>query len=184
MLILIITFGSFAWSVKGLFKSNKHKNNLHYRFLQIISITVWSWFIYQAYTSKIDFDFKYALFALTQILCLISFWYLRNLIRSESFGLIFNNLTPKRVFQGGLFRFIRHPFYTTYIVSYGACALYFQDITSIVLWILVSLLYIKASFIEETLILQTEIGDQYLKYRDQAGRFFPKFGFRKRNSQT
>lgn len=74
----------------------------------------------------------------------------------------------------GPFRFVRHPFYSSYILVWVGNTLLFN---SLILWI--TLLYLMAFYFlsarkEERVILQSEQSSTYRKYIQNVGMFLPR----------
>ncbi|MEE2730340.1 MAG: MMPL family transporter [Pseudomonadota bacterium] len=86
-----------------------------------------------------------------------------------------DNDAPRSIVTWGAYRFIRHPFYTSFIVAHLGCLLlvthWFQ---LLLLAYQVVILNITAAR-EEKRLQVSEFGDEYKAYMSHTGRFFPKF---------
>ena len=103
--------------------------------------------------------------------------------KGNGFPLAFSKNLPSHLVKQGLYRHIRHPFYSMYLGTYLTVSLFIFDP---LLWcIFASLIYIYyvAAIREEEKFLATGFRDEYLIYRQQAGMFFPKiFRFGKKQA--
>jgi protein-S-isoprenylcysteine O-methyltransferase Ste14 len=74
---------------------------------------------------------------------------------------------------GGIFKYIRHPIYSGIIIFLFFLSLYFASGFKIgILVFLMILFWFKSEYEEEQLCLQYS---NYRDYRQDTGRFFPKF---------
>ncbi|MHA1973935.1 MAG: methyltransferase family protein [Candidatus Hodarchaeales archaeon] len=79
---------------------------------------------------------------------------------------------PKSLVTRGMFRFIRHPLYASYIYYFIGISLVFQSLVVIPLLLGVYGYYYSSLYEEE--ILVEHFGSEYLTYQKKVGRFFPK----------
>lgn len=83
---------------------------------------------------------------------------------------------PKRnayLFTGGLFQYIRHPIYSGILIFLFFLSLYFASGYKIgIVFLLFCLFWFKSEYEEERLCLKYP---NYRDYRQDTGRFFPKF---------
>lgn len=82
--------------------------------------------------------------------------------------------TPEKIITHGAFRFTRHPFYTSYILTWtGSCLAY----SSTILW--TTLIYLIGFYVysakqEEGAILKGPEKEPYTSYQQQVGMFLPR----------
>jgi len=79
---------------------------------------------------------------------------------------------PVKLETEGMYHWIRHPLYTSYFLFFAGFVLVFQSLLVIPLLIGIPGYY-RHSLYEEKLLIE-EFGDQYQKYRESTGRFFPR----------
>lgn len=111
------------------------------------------------------------------ILCLLGFivfWISTRHIKNKNFLVISNIEKPDLHLITGPYRFIRHPFYTSYILCYVSASLVIDA-----LWlqgIILSLIgfYVESARREENNFLDSSFSDSYKAYRKKTGMFFPK----------
>lgn len=94
--------------------------------------------------------------------------------RVHRFALAFTPTSPTMVLTEGPYRWVRHPFYASYLLYWvaGACAT--EAWWMIVPVIVMGGLYWLATVQEETEFLQGDQADVYRAYINRTGRFFPK----------
>ncbi|MCB1648746.1 MAG: isoprenylcysteine carboxylmethyltransferase family protein [Pseudomonadales bacterium] len=102
---------------------------------------------------------------------LLFFWWA--IFTAKKLDFAFSNQVGNIVTTGP-FRIVRHPFYTSYILSWFSSALLFN---SLILWI--TLLYLIAFYFlsarkEEGVILKSVYSDEYKKYIQNVGMFLPR----------
>lgn len=78
---------------------------------------------------------------------------------------------PEKLETEGIYRWIRHPLYTSYFLYYVGFMLVFQSLIFLPLFLGIPGYYWTSLFEEELLV--THFGEQYLNYQEIAGRFFP-----------
>lgn len=94
--------------------------------------------------------------------------------RAQPLRWAFEPDSPRNLVVHGPYRWVRHPFYLSYMLSWIAPA-----IAAAQLWLLIPgavmfVLYWRASAREERDFLDSPIGRQYRSYQERAGRFWPK----------
>lgn len=105
------------------------------------------------------------------ISALLLFWWGINTAKSLNFA--FGDFSGLIV-TAGPFRFVRHPFYTSYMLIWFTSTLLFN---SLFLWITLIYLvsfYINSAKTEETLILNSKSGDKYRSYSNETNMFIPR----------
>jgi len=85
-----------------------------------------------------------------------------------------------RVVKTGVYRWIRHPMYAALIFWCAGSLLFFKSLLFLILFALIPAAYVEARRQEKLLI--EAFGEEYERYRDVVGMFFPKFP--KRDSNT
>jgi len=100
-------------------------------------------------------------------------WALRT-TRGHRFPLAFTPSRPMMVLAEGPYRWMRHPFYASYLLYWiaGVCATEAWGVVASVL--VMGTLYWRAAVQEETEFLQGQQAEAYRVYITRTGRFFPK----------
>jgi protein-S-isoprenylcysteine O-methyltransferase Ste14 len=102
------------------------------------------------------------------------FWWTVQTTRTHRFALAFTPTSPTMVLAEGPYRWVRHPFYASYLLYWiaGACATQAWWMIGAVM--VMGGLYWLATVQEETEFLQGDQADVYRAYITRTGRFFPK----------
>jgi protein-S-isoprenylcysteine O-methyltransferase Ste14 len=102
------------------------------------------------------------------------FWWAVGTTRGYHFSLAFTPSHPTMVLVEGPYRWVRHPFYASYLLYWfaGVCAT--EAWWMIVSVIVMSSLYWLATIQEESEFLQSDQADVYCAYIAHTGRFVPK----------
>lgn len=83
---------------------------------------------------------------------------------------------PKHIVTWGAYRFIRHPFYSSFLLAFAAACFFFPHpiVLGLSLYVFVVLNLTAAG--EERKLRASEFGAEYAAYMDRTGRFFPRLG--------
>lgn len=111
------------------------------------------------------------------IFCLFLFGYLIRLTRRQKLSLAFCKDSPEFMYQTGPYRYVRHPFYTCYILSYiaGLVATLNPILLAVVAFMFI--IYTMAARMEEQKFAHSELAQDYADYKARTWRFFPKPSF-------
>jgi protein-S-isoprenylcysteine O-methyltransferase Ste14 len=95
-------------------------------------------------------------------------------VRGRDFRLAYAPGTTSRVFAGGPYRWVRHPFYLSYSLAWYAGVVALWDWR--LLWTVAIMLafYVAAAWGEEAQLLRGPAADEYRAYRSQVG-VLPRF---------
>ncbi|MCG8366382.1 MAG: isoprenylcysteine carboxylmethyltransferase family protein [Pseudanabaenales cyanobacterium] len=94
----------------------------------------------------------------------------------NTLGKFFDRLTIKSDHQlvtDGIYRLIRHPIYTSYILLFLGFCLMLQSIWGLGLLILVCIVWFGNRIVIEEQMLEDYFGEEYQSYRQQTKRLFP-----------
>ena len=94
--------------------------------------------------------------------------------RSERLKLAFDPEAPGSVVQTGPYRYIRHPFYASYILFWLGCTIATMHPFMLVFLILFTAINLTAARREERSFDTSPFAEQYVNYRKTAGLLWPK----------
>lgn len=174
LLISLLNFASFLWSIIGVFKKEEEQQSLKYRLLQINTGLLWVLLPYSIYNSQLS-DVTYSVVTIIQLFCLATFWAHTKIVKENSFSIVFSEDKPKKLIRSGFYKRIRHPFYTIYLVSYFSISLATLDILTLTLSATMLLLYTDAAKFEENKFSNSDLKAEYDQYKKESGMFYPKF---------
>ncbi len=102
---------------------------------------------------------------------LIVFWWCIRTVRNIGFAM---SATIETLHVSGPFKFVRHPFYTSYCLTWLGTSVMFN---SIELWITLAYLlafYYRVASAEELIILKSQYSREYQAYSQRVGMFLPR----------
>jgi protein-S-isoprenylcysteine O-methyltransferase Ste14 len=95
-------------------------------------------------------------------------------VRGRNFRLAYAPGTPSRVFSGGPYRWVRHPFYLSYSLAWCAGVVALWDWRMLGTVAIMLAFYVAAAWGEERQLLRGPAADEYRAYRRQVG-VLPRF---------
>jgi protein-S-isoprenylcysteine O-methyltransferase Ste14 len=103
------------------------------------------------------------------------FWSIR-VNRQSSLSAAFSLDSPRHLVNWGPYRFIRHPFYCAYLMTWSA-----GFVATGRWWLLPSIVvmfvvYLKAAQVEEQKFAHSPLAEEYRKYQESTGFFLPVSG--------
>ncbi|MFD0935403.1 methyltransferase family protein [Methylobacterium trifolii] len=96
--------------------------------------------------------------------------------RRQRLSLAYDTDKPKFIVTSGPYRFVRHPFYLSYIIFWIGCTISTQSIIMLSVTTAISILYIIAARKEEAKFAASAMSSAYQLYRESAGLLWPKIG--------
>jgi protein-S-isoprenylcysteine O-methyltransferase Ste14 len=85
------------------------------------------------------------------------------------------NDAPTQIVSWGAYRYIRHPFYSAFILAFASAFFAAPNPISLLSWSLGYLLLNRTAAIEERKLSASDLADQYKNYLARTGRFLPRF---------
>ncbi len=111
-----------------------------------------------------------ALFAVSAMLFGWTIW----ASRSARLKLIYHVDRPSRVLRDGPYRYIRHPFYASYVPYWLGCAVATLHWVNILFFVLVVPALVQAARREEDGFAKSAAAAEYDEYKRQTGMFWPR----------
>jgi protein-S-isoprenylcysteine O-methyltransferase Ste14 len=94
--------------------------------------------------------------------------------RETRLTLAFDNDLPTHVTRIGPYRWVRHPFYLSYILFWVGCACAAPSISTVTTAAVLAVLYLIAAIKEERKFASSEIANEYNAYKQRSGLLWPK----------
>ena len=110
---------------------------------------------------------------LTLLLSLILFTWTAWIHRGQKLSPLNSTDVPTHLVQEGPYQYIRHPYYTSYILSFFGGALLANSLEAMVAVLGIFHLYATAAEQEENKFLLSPLGQDYTLYKLYTGKFFP-----------
>ncbi|MBX9686886.1 MAG: isoprenylcysteine carboxylmethyltransferase family protein [Candidatus Obscuribacterales bacterium] len=86
-----------------------------------------------------------------------------------------NNDAPQSIVTYGAYKWIRHPFYASFLIAFSSAFLYAPQLLTIACLIYGLIALNLTAAREEKRLCQSDFGQEYQRYMDRTGRFLPKF---------
>jgi protein-S-isoprenylcysteine O-methyltransferase Ste14 len=90
--------------------------------------------------------------------------------------LAFDQKLPHSIVRQGPYRWVRHPFYTSYLIFWIGWAIAIWSPWALLPLTLTSVIYVIAALGEERKFARTPLAADYAAYRREAGMFWPVLG--------
>jgi len=111
---------------------------------------------------------------LLELVAMALFWWAIRASRQAQLRFAFDPNHPRTLLQGGPYRYVRHPFYTSYILFWTGWAVATFSPLAIPTLAVIIVLYILAARGEERRFAGTAMSRDYEAYRARAGLFWPR----------
>lgn len=173
-IIFIINCASFIWAGIFFFKKPVQKN---YRFLMLNLIGIMTIFtdIYLLFITSEEFGVFNCLGGYLSILSFFLFWLSIRACKHVPMKFAFHDDSTLEGFvRLGPYRFVRHPFYTSYSISWLSAALMSNYFVAYLLLLTMIFFYTIAALQEEKFFAMSVYSDSYKLYMKSTGRFLPK----------
>lgn len=104
----------------------------------------------------------------------ILFWWSYATCRQRPFDFAFSSIPPRFLMADGPYRFLRHPFYTSYLMGWLGAAIAVWSFATAGAVFTMFIIYWLAATKEEDVILSSDLNHEYRDYRTNTGMFLPK----------
>lgn len=105
---------------------------------------------------------------------LLLFWWAARSFGENKPSIAFSPGAPLDLVIDGPYRFIRHPFYSSYMMFWLAFAVHSWSILALIPALIMGRIYYRAARNEEKEIMSSHLRDVYMDYSRSAGMFFPR----------
>ncbi len=168
-----VTVGAYAWALRAHFRSTEVPTGT-----KVISVAVSvTAIVYTALTWTVEQPELPVLLGLA--IQLASLWLFRETLvasKAAALRLAFDKELPHSLVQQGPYRFVRHPFYVSYLVFWTGWALASWSWWSVPSLLLIYAIYIVAARGEEAKFARSDLSGSYAEYRSRTGMLFPRLG--------
>lgn len=94
--------------------------------------------------------------------------------RSARLLFVYDEGQPHQILRQGPYRYLRHPFYTSYVLLWTGWGLATFSPLVIPSILVLTALYVYAARGEEAKFARSEMAEEYSRYRQQTGFFWPR----------
>lgn len=173
LILTVMNLSAFYWGVLKFFKDRGSVDKRELRILQASTILTWICCVFGLVQFPVDGARLYFATLVELLAGLLFFFSVRAAMKIQ-LSLVFSKDAPTKLLNFGPYRWIRHPFYTSYLLCYFGASLGSDFLATHACTILMIIVYVRAARFEEKKFEESTLADEYRKYRSQAGAFFPK----------
>lgn len=113
---------------------------------------------------------------LLQFASIALFWWAISASKNARLRFAFDKEAPASLLQDGPYAYVRHPFYTSYILFWTGWAIATWSLWALLPLGFLIMIYVRAAQGEERNFSATSFAAEYEQYRRRAGLFWPKLG--------
>jgi protein-S-isoprenylcysteine O-methyltransferase Ste14 len=170
--LLLACLASFSWAIRSFF-SQPAGDNSGMKAIRLCS-TLFAVLHLAAILETPHVAARQALAAASlYLLALGLFWWAVRTSMSRPLSAVFSPDTPLHLVEHGPYRFIRHPLYSSYLLTWTAGFLATGRLWLVPTVVVMLLVYIQAAGMEEDKFARSPLADLYRHYRASTGMFFP-----------
>ena len=166
-----VNFVGFAWAVRGHFVSARMAPGM--KAVSALSAVGFLAYLHSAANVAVPL-WRIAIAMGLQALAGAMFLWACAATRRARPEMAFSPSEPTLLFNSGPYRFVRHPFYSSYILFWLACTLATTSLIVAAVTVALILTYTAAALREQSMFLKSAFGPQYEAYRKTTGLFWPK----------
>lgn len=169
----LLVIGSHAFVGKGHFNSRSMPPGAN--FVSAAVLTTLAVFLLLLWTNSAPLSAQVAALVLEGL----SLWLFFRTIaasRGRALHFAFDADNPVSLVMSGPYRYVRHPFYTSYLIFWTGFAIGTWSPWAVPVLVLIAILYTVAARGEEEKFAKTAMATDYAAYRARTGMFWPKLG--------
>lgn len=171
----IVTFTGFSWAIARLFTREEKELSVEMRALSAAGLGCFALqvicLVYPAPANGL----LYFVGLVAYLIALCLFWMAVPIARQHQFRLAFSDDQPTRLVTEGPYKWIRHPFYSSYMLFWVAGVLTSQRWILMLSVIVMGAFYYMAIKREEDAFAATgDLQERYAQYRAETGMMLPK----------
>jgi protein-S-isoprenylcysteine O-methyltransferase Ste14 len=102
------------------------------------------------------------------------FWAAIRASRAARLKMAFDVQNPHALVTEGPYRYLRHPFYTSYLIFWIGLAIATWSLLALPSLCVIAAIYVAAALGEERKFARTGMSDEYAAYRQRTGFFWPR----------
>lgn len=171
--ITILNFAIFIFGAFTVF-SKPNTGNKPRSYTSSIILSCMIYLLYLAVSTEAIPSHNLIFGILLSLFSISLFFYTARSVQKGQLSPICSSDKPSILVFRGPYQFVRHPFYTSYIMGFLAASLYTNSLLAIPVVLITYVVYLRASEQEEFKFFQSELKDDYLNYMRRVGRFFPR----------
>lgn len=170
VLLSLVCFGSFAWAVRGHFRTQGTVPS-GMRAISVASLIAMAWSLGRLLVGNVVPYWPVA--AATVAIAFVLFWWSVKTTIPRRLTLAFDDDLPSFLHRGGPYRWIRHPFYASYILFWIATSLATPGALAWIVPVGFGAAYVMAANKEERKFGVSCLAAEYACYRSRTGMLLP-----------
>jgi protein-S-isoprenylcysteine O-methyltransferase Ste14 len=163
--------GLFAWGVRGHFVGDKTPGGM--QVVVALSFVGSAVFLFDLWETSASDWARAAGFCL-HLLAIALFGWAVLATRQNRPALAFAGDHPARIFRSGPYAYIRHPFYTSYLLFWLGCAVATSSLIMLIIFLSLAAIYTVAALGEQRDFSRSSLHHEYEAYQRDTGLFWPK----------
>ncbi|UJW84247.1 methyltransferase family protein [Devosia sp. SL43] len=171
-LVGLATVGQYAWSLRAHFASDQVPTGTKVISLAVVLSLVS--YLYLQWTVEQP-AFAQIIGLLLMLASLALFWAAIFASREANLLLAFDEKKPHGIVAIGPYQYVRHPFYLSYLIFWGAWAIASWHLLGALPFIAMLAIYVTAARGEEQKFENSPLAEDYRAYRKRAGFLWAKF---------
>ena len=172
LLLVAVTIGSFIWASLWYFRQEKsNRRKFVYKTSLYLCMGIHGWAIAVSNEPPL-----WSLIGGIVLLLLILavFWSAVAAHGPARPAFAFDQHQVTRIVQTGPYRFVRHPFYTSFLLAQAASAMIAGQPVLLLTIPWLAAFYVQAAREEESFLLSNDLAEEYRAYCKRTGRFLPR----------
>ncbi|WP_099868129.1 methyltransferase family protein [Pararhizobium haloflavum] len=170
-LVSLFVIGQFVWAMRFHFVTDRMP--IGAKVISAVGIITIALFIYLQFTRVQPLGAQLAGLAIEIVASLLFVAAIRA-SREAQLYYVFEGQKPRSILKSGPYGYIRHPFYTSYLLQWAGWAIATWAPVAIVPVAILVFIYAKAAIGEERNIADSSLAGDYADYRRRAGFFWPR----------
>jgi protein-S-isoprenylcysteine O-methyltransferase Ste14 len=167
-------FLSISIATRQHFKSGRYPLGMYViSTLSLVGLTVFLTLAFQG-----QLVFVGACLALTLVAQALFAWAIRHSRDKRLTLALDDEMQSETIIRTGPWRYMRHPFYASYMIFWLACALATQHLISVIVFLTLSGIYTYSALREERVLSSGPLRKDYIAYRETVGFFYPRLPLR------
>ena len=164
-------FCAFSWAVRGHFVGDKAVGAMN--IVLALSLAGIAVFLVDIWRTT-DPDWRAPAGLCLHLLAILLFGWAVLTTRQNRPALAFAGDQPARIFRSGPYAYVRHPFYTSYLIFWLGCAVATSSLIMLIIFLSLAAIYTVAALGEQRDFSRSALHDEYEAYQRDTGLFWPK----------
>lgn len=170
-LLGVATIGQYVWSTRAHFRSQKMASGAVAVSIAVIVTALL--FLVLTWTRVQPVQAHLSGIAV-MLASMVLFWWAIIASRKAQLRFAFDPENPHGLVTDGPYRYLRHPFYTSYVIFWVGWAIATASWEAAIPVVILVILYVKAALMEEEKFANSPLAVDYAAYRERTGFFWPR----------